>query len=384
MQQPIRRIGGDRLAERAQAPHVDRGLEGLGPIRSQILAPVHRVLVADQAERRACLRLALIQAAAVLLHHGRRFRGRQHALGRQFVGVQLTRRRFLANDLIHERLRGCGLVALVVAVAPVADQIDDHILVESHAVFERESRDEAHRFGIVGIDMENRRLDHFRDIGAIMGGARVARVAGGEPHLIVDDDVNRAARVEAAGLRQLQRFHDHALAGEGGVAMNLHRQDFVARHIMAPFLARPHRPLDHRVHHFQVRRVEGQRHVHVARSGLQIGGEPLVVLDVARTAQLRQIVLALELAEQILGGLAEQVHQHIEPAAMRHADDALFDSMFAALLHQFIEQGNQAVAALERESFLPHVLGVQVALQTFGGGQLPQDVLLFLGAEAAL
>ena len=56
----------------------------------------------------------------------------------------------------------------------------------------------------------------------------------------------------------------------------------------------------------------------------------------------------------------------------------------AALLHQIVEQGNQAVAALERESLLPHVLGVQVALQALRGGQLPQDVFLFIDAEAAL
>ena len=45
---------------------------------------------------------------------------------------------------------------------------------------------------------------------------------------------------------------------------------------------------------------------------------------------------------------------------------------------------DEAVAALEREALLTHVLGVQIALQPFGGGQLPQNVLLLIGAEAAL
>ena len=69
---------------------------------------------------------------------------------------------------------------------------------------------------------------------------------------------------------------------------------------------------------------------------------------------------------------------------MRHADDGLFDAGLAALLHQVVEQRDEAVAALEREALLAHVLGVQVALQPLGRGQLPEDVLLLLDAEAAL
>ena len=55
-----------------------------------------------------------------------------------------------------------------------------------------------------------------------------------------------------------------------------------------------------------------------------------------------------------------------------------------AFLHELVEQRNEAVAALQREALLAHVLGVQVALQAFGGRELPEDVLLLLGAEAVL
>ncbi len=48
MEFPVRREGGDRLAERLQSAHVDRGLDGLGPVRAQVLAPIDGVLVADQ------------------------------------------------------------------------------------------------------------------------------------------------------------------------------------------------------------------------------------------------------------------------------------------------------------------------------------------------
>ena len=69
---------------------------------------------------------------------------------------------------------------------------------------------------------------------------------------------------------------------------------------------------------------------------------------------------------------------------MGHADHGLFDAGAAFLLHQLVEQGDEAVAALEREALLADVLGVQIALETLGRGELPEDVLLLLGTEAVL
>ena len=47
--------------------------------------------------------------------------------------------RRLVDELVHLRLRERGLVALVVAVAAVADQVDDDVLVERLAELEREA-----------------------------------------------------------------------------------------------------------------------------------------------------------------------------------------------------------------------------------------------------
>ena len=69
---------------------------------------------------------------------------------------------------------------------------------------------------------------------------------------------------------------------------------------------------------------------------------------------------------------------------MRHADDAFLDALLPALLDEIVEQRNQRIAAFEREALLADVLGVQVALETFGRRELPEDVLLFLGRERAL
>ena len=124
--------------------------------------------------------------------------------------------------------------------------------------------------------------------------------------------------------------------------------------------------------------------MNVAGRSFQVCGEPLVVLHVPRAPQLLQVVVALEFDEQILGRLAEQVHQHVEPAPMRHPDDGLLDAGAPSQLHELVEQGNQAVATLEREALLTDILGMQVALQALGRRQLPEDVLLLLGAEAVL
>ena len=56
----------------------------------------------------------------------------------------------------------------------------------------------------------------------------------------------------------------------------------------------------------------------------------------------------------------------------------------AALLDEIVEQRDQRVAAFEREALLADVFGVQVALEAFGGGELPEDVPLLFGRELAL
>jgi hypothetical protein len=153
--------------------------------------------------------------------------------------------------------------------------------------------------------------------------------------------------------------------------------------VAAALLARAHGSFDHRIHDLEMRGIERERHVHVAAGRAQIRREALVVLHVARALHVRGVVLAFEFVEQHRRRLAEHVHENVEAAAMRHADDAFLDALLSALLDQIVEQRNQRVAAFERESLLADVLRVQVTLETFRGGQLPQQVLLFVGRKPA-
>ena len=301
-----------------------------------------------------------------------------------FVGVDLARRLLAADLLVHERLRRGRLVGLVVAELAIADQVDDHVLVERHAVVHREARHEHDCFDVVAVHVEDRRLDHLGDVAAVERRARIAWIGDREADLVVDDDVDRAAGVEAARLRHLQRLHHDALPGEGGVAVDQDRRDLVALRVVAALLARAHGTFDHRVDHFEMRRIESQRDVHVARRRADVGREALVVLHVARAAHVVRVVVTFEFREQLLRRLADDVDQHVEAPAMRHADHDFLDAALPALLDQIVEQRNQRVAAFEREALLRRVLRREIALEPFGGGQVTQERAALFVREAIL
>ena len=103
-----------------------------------------------------------------------------------------------------------------------------------------------------------------------------------------------------------------------------------------------------------------------------------MVFDIARCQFA--CVHTLEFGEQHGRQLAEYVDQHIEPAAVRHADNGFLHALAAGTLQQVVEQRNQRFAALQREAFLSDIFGMQVALQRLRGCQLLQDMaLLFDG-----
>src|SRR5690606_2738999 len=143
---------------------------------------------------------------------------------------------------------------------------------------------------------------HLDDVGAIQRGTRVARVGSGEADLVVDDDVQGAARTVAARLGQVERFHDHTLAGKGCVTVHQHGQNLFAGLVATAVLTGARAALDHGVDDFQVRGVEGQRQVDGTSARGNVAGEAVVVLDVAVGEAFR--VLAFEFCEQIAGHLA--------------------------------------------------------------------------------
>ena len=58
----------------------------------------------------------------------------------------------------------------------VAYEVDDHISLEGISKIHRQLGNKNYRFRVVGVDMENRRLDHFGDIGAALERASSLRL----------------------------------------------------------------------------------------------------------------------------------------------------------------------------------------------------------------
>ena len=135
-----------------------------------------------------------------LVPHRLPVRRGHHALGCQSFGIQRARGLLGGDRAIHLRLGERRLVGLVVAVAAVADDVQHEVGGEPHAEFGRHARAEHHRLGIVAVDVQDRRLDRLRHIGAIKPGIGVRR-HGGEADLVVDDHMHGAAGAvaDAAG-----------------------------------------------------------------------------------------------------------------------------------------------------------------------------------------
>ena len=95
------------------------------------------VLLPASATRSACS-----STVEVLLDHrfGRLVRRRSPCVDQRRRPQLLAHRRVRGDLLVHQRLRERRLVALVVAVAAVADQVDQEVAAEARAVVARPAR----------------------------------------------------------------------------------------------------------------------------------------------------------------------------------------------------------------------------------------------------
>ena len=195
-----------------------------------------------------------------------------HALGDQPLGIDLERRRVRTDPLVHHRLGERRLVALVVAMPAIAEHVDDDRLVEFLPELDRDLGGEHHRFRIVAIHMEDRRVDHLGDVGRIRRGARVARI-GGEADLVVDDEMQRTAGAIALQIGKAEALRHHALAGERRVAMHQHGQHRNAhvRRIAVLVLLGAHLAEHDGIDDLEMRGIGGQRQMDAVAVELAVG-----------------------------------------------------------------------------------------------------------------
>ena len=258
---------------------------------------------------------------------------------------------FHATDgLVHQGLCRGRLIRLVVSVPAVADQVDYHVALESGTEITGDFHHVVHGLRIVAVHVKNGCVHHLGDCGAIQRRTRILALADGESDLVVDHDVQAAPNRETPGFRHLEQFHDHALAGKCRIAVYEYGHDQVMVVVTPPYLPGPRGTGHHRVHDFQVGGVKGHGHVYPATGCLDVRGESQVILDVAGTLQVL-VVFAFELVEQQGRGFSEDVDQHVQPAAVRHAEHDFLNPVGAGMQHGFMQQGYQAVTALQREPF---------------------------------
>src|SRR5690606_33924877 len=350
------------------------------PCMAQIRTPINKQLFVGFLDQALDHVQTVVQRGAVLIDL-RLYAGFVEDLGlHQRIGIQLACGALLGDLLVHQRLGAAWLVGLVVATTTVADQVDDDVALELHAVIDSQLGDEQHGFRIIGVYVEDRRLNHLRHIGGVLCRARVFLLVGSEANLVVDHDADGATGTVGTGLRHLEGFHDHALTGNSRVTMDGHRQHFVADRVATTVLACTHRTLYHRRNNFQVGRVESHGQVNFATGRHHVGGEALVVFHITGTQPFD--LLAFELVEQITRVLAEGVHQHVQATTVGHADDNFLDAIGAGALNDFVQQRNQTLTALQTETLGAWILGAQVLFQTLGSGQTLKQMASDFGGEA--
>ena len=108
-----------------------------------------------------------------------------------------------------------------------------------------------------------------------------------------------------------------------------------------------------------------------------------VVLDVAGPLGAARVQVALELLEDLRVGLADDVGQHVQPAAVGHADDGLVQVRLGRLGEHRVDQRDQGLGALQGEPALADELGLQEHLERLGHVEPGQDadLLVVFGAR---
>jgi hypothetical protein len=143
-------------------------------------------------------------------------------------------------------------------------------------------------------------------LGEVAGevGAACVPGIGGEPDLVVCDDVQRAAGAVAFQPGQVDGLGDHPLRRECGVAVDQDRQHahglVVGLDTSAVGLPRPRVAHHHRVDGFQMARVRHERHGDfLAAPRLENAVRSVMVLHIARAAHRRQRLLHLPAALEL-------------------------------------------------------------------------------------
>ena len=289
----------------------------------------------------------------------------------QLVNVNAHLGVLFADALVHERLSEGGLIRLVVAMLPVAYQVNYHVVLELGTPVGRELADKVDSLDVVSIDVEDGGVNGLGNVSAVGGGTSETGI-GGESNLVVDDQVDGAA----GGIRG-ERVHaetlvDDTLCGKSGVAVQEDTHCGAVRLLVVVVVLDGTGLSEHnRILGFQMGRVGDQGQLHA----LPRGSRPFkvhtkMVLDVARALFLGSR-RAGELAEDRLVGFPDDVAENVEPTTMGHADDDVLDSVVDTAVDEGLHSGNQSLASFQTEAL---VVGVFRRKERFEAGAPDQTI----------
>src|SRR5438034_483233 len=302
----------------------------------------------------------------------------------QLLAVERERRPLGGDLLVHHRLREGRIVELVVPVPAVADEVDEDVLLEALAEADGEAGRLHRGLGVVAVHVEDGRVDDLGDV-ARVGGEAVRLGRRREADLVVDDDVHRAAGAVAVELREPEGLGHHTLAGEGRVAVHEDGHDARVLGVLQVLLLGTHHALDDRIDRLEMARVGGAREVDLPpRARGVVARVAEVILDVAVAGRLLGEQAPLELRDDHLVGLAEHVGEHVDPPAVRHAEDHLLDAEAPRVLDQRVEEGNERVTALEREALGGRIPELEELLEALRDDQAVEDAQPVLGGEVGM
>ena len=251
---------------------------------------------------------------------------RHRAFADELRAVGLERRARLLHAVVEERLREHRLVCLVVAVLPVAPHLDDDVVAERLAPVDRKLRGPRARLGVVAVHMEHGTFEALRAVGAVVAAEGVARI-GGEADLVVDDHMDRAADGVAVEVHHVEALGHDALTRERSVAVDEDRHDHLALGVAHQALLAAAAAHHDAVHELEVRRVRRKHHAELLpRRGRLLVRVAHVVLHIAAARRERGRPRLVKLCEDLLQVLADDVREHIETPAVRHAERELTDA----------------------------------------------------------
>src|SRR5260370_41552811 len=118
-----------------------------------------------------------------------------------------------------------------------------------------------------------------------------------------------------------------------------------------------------------MRRVGGQREMDGLAADLAVPRSSEMVFDVARALDVVEICgIGLELGKDCGKGLADKIGEHVEAAAMRHADHEFADVELGAAAQDGLERRHQRFGSLDAEPLGPGIAAIEKPLKDLGGG----------------